>query len=423
MSHVANLRTAPTAAGRLDPQAIRRDFPIFENNPGLIFLDSGASAQKPRAVIDTVADYYRTDYANIHRGVYRLSARSTELYEAARETVRRFLSAPDAREIVFTRNATEAINLVASSWGGTFLKPGDEIVISELEHHANIVPWQMLRDRIGCRLVVAPIDETGGLDMAALERLVSVRTKLIAVTHLANAIGALVPVESIARLAQAVGAKLLVDGSQAAPRLPVDVQAIGCDFYTFTGHKTYGPSGSGVLWARKEILDAMPPYQTGGDMILQVTFEKTTFQEPPHRFEAGTPDIAAVIGLARALEYIESLGRNAILEHEEALTGYGVDVLSQMPGVRLIGAGQRRLAILSFEVEGIHPHDLATILDQHKVAVRAGHHCAQPLMDRLGLAATTRASLGVYNDESDIDALAAAIRAAQTIFARPRSAR
>jgi cysteine desulfurase / selenocysteine lyase len=403
--------------GHLDAHAVRRDFPIFETNPGLVFLDSGASAQKPRQVIDAVANYYRNDYANIHRGVYRLSTKSTELYEAARETVRRFLNAPDVREIVFVRNATEAINLVAASWGGTFLRAGDEIVITELEHHANIVPWQMLRDRVGCKLVVAPIDETGGLDLAALEQLVGERTKLIAATHLANAIGTLVPVESIARLARKVGAKVLIDGSQAAPRLPVDVQAIGCDFYVFTGHKTYGPSGSGVLWARKEILDAMPPYQTGGDMIVQVTFEKTTFQDPPARFEAGTPDIAAVIGLARGLEYIESLGRNAVLAHEEALTGYGVDRLSAMPGVRLVGAGQRRLAILSFEVEGIHPHDLATVLDRHGVAVRAGHHCAQPLMDKLGLAATTRASLGVYNDESDIDALGEAILGAQRMFA------
>jgi cysteine desulfurase/selenocysteine lyase len=411
----ATLRAAQPG---LDPRAIRRDFPVFENNSGLVFLDSGASAQKPRAVIDAVADYYRTDYANIHRGVYRLSAKSTEMYESARETVRRFLNAPDVREIVFTRNSTEAINLVAASWGGSFIGPGDEIVISELEHHANIVPWQMLRDRTGCRLRVAPIDETGGLDMAAFEALLGPKTKLVAITHLANAIGTLVPVETIARLAHRVGARLLVDGSQAAPRLPVDVQAIGCDFYVFTGHKVYGPTGSGVLWARKEILDAMPPYQTGGDMILQVTFEKTIFQEPPARFEAGTPDIAAVIGLARAIEYVEGIGRDAILEHEEALTGYGVDRLSRMPGVRLIGAGQRRLAILSFEVEHVHPHDLATILDQHKVAVRAGHHCAQPLMDKLGLAATTRASLGVYNDESDIDALAGAIQAAQKMFAR-----
>jgi cysteine desulfurase / selenocysteine lyase len=403
--------------GHLDPRKVRSDFPIFETNPGLVFLDSGASAQKPRVVIDAVADYYRTDYANIHRGVYRLSAKSTELYEAARETVRRFLNAPDEHEIVFVRNATEAINLVAQSWGATFLKPDDEILITELEHHANIVPWQMLRDRIGCRLVVAPIDDTGGLDMAELEKRIGKRTKLIAVTHLANAIGTLVPVESIARLARRVGAKLLVDGSQAAPRLPVDVQAIGCDFYVFTGHKVYGPTGSGVLWARKEILDAMPPWQTGGDMILQVTFEKTTFQEPPARFEAGTPDIAAVVGLASAIEYLEDLGREAVLEHEEALTGYGVDRLSAMDGVRLVSAGQRRLAILSFEVEGLHPHDLATVLDRHGVCVRAGHHCAQPLMDKLGLAATTRASLGVYNQESDIDALAEAIRDAQRMFA------
>jgi cysteine desulfurase/selenocysteine lyase len=405
-------------SGRLDPRHVRRDFPIFENNPGLVFLDSGASAQKPRQVIDVVADYYRNDYANIHRGVYRLSATSTDLYEGARETVRRFLNAPDAREVVFTRNATEAINLVAHSWGGKFLREGDEILITELEHHANIVPWQMLRDRVGCRLVVAPIDSTGGLDMAAFERLLGERTKLVAVTQLANATGALVPVESVARLARAAGAKLLVDGSQAAPRLPVDVQAIGCDFYVFTGHKTYGPTGSGVLWARREILEAMPPYQTGGDMIAEVRYEKTIFQEPPHRFEAGTPDIAAVIGLARGLEYMEGLGREAILEHEASLTEYGVDKLSGMDGVRLVGAGQRRLAILSFEVEDVHPHDLATILDQHKVAVRAGHHCAQPLMDRLGLAATTRASLGVYNGEGDIDALAAAIAAAQEMFRR-----
>jgi cysteine desulfurase/selenocysteine lyase len=419
MSAFQKIRAASSPkSGLLDGRAVKRDFPVFETNPGLVFLDSGASAQKPRQVIDAIADYYRTDYANIHRGVYRLSAKSTELYESARETVRRFLNAPDVREIVFTRNTTEAINLVAQSWGSTFLGPGDEILITELEHHANIVPWQMLRDRLGCRLVVAPIDATGGLDMIELEKRIGPRTKLVAVTQLANAIGTLVPVESIARLAQKVGAKLLVDGSQAVPRLPVDVQAIGCDFYVFTGHKVYGPTGSGVLWARKEILDAMPPYQTGGDMIAEVTFERTTFQPPPARFEAGTPDIAAVVGLARAIEYVESLGRDAILAHEESLTGYGVDKLSAMPGVRLVGAGQRRLAILSFEVDGIHPHDLATILDQHHIAVRAGHHCAQPLMDKLGLAATTRASLGVYNDESDIDALAKAIVAAQEMFSR-----
>jgi cysteine desulfurase/selenocysteine lyase len=413
----------PLAAGRLDPQAIRRDFPVFENNPGLIFLDSAASAQKPRAVIDGVADFYRHDYANVHRGVYRLSARSTELYEEAREKLRGFVNAADSREIIFVRGATEAINLVANTFGPAFLKAGDEVVISELEHHSNIVPWQMLRDRIGIELVVVPIEPTGGLDMAAFERLLGPRTRLVAITHIANAIGSLLPVETIVRLAHAKGAKVLIDGCQAVPRMPVDVQALGCDFYAFSGHKMYGPSGIGVLYGRLDLLDAMPPWQGGGDMILNVTFEKTTYNETPHKFEAGTPDISGAIGLGMAVDYVEGIGRQCIFDHEEALTGYGVDVLSQMPGVRLIGAGQRRFGVLSFEVEGIHPHDLATILDQHKVAVRAGHHCAQPLMDKLGLAATTRASLGVYNDESDIDALAEAIGAAQAIFARPRSAR
>jgi cysteine desulfurase / selenocysteine lyase len=416
MTVLTPVRSGPR--GTLDARAIRRDFPIFERNPGLVFLDSGASAQKPAAVIDGVAEYYRSDYANVHRGVYRLSARSTELYEAAREKVRRFLNAREASEIVFVRGGTEGINLVANSWGASVLKPGDEVLISELEHHANIVPWQLLRDRIGFSLVVAPIDATGGLDLAAFEARLGPRTRMVAVTHQANATGALLPVETIARLAHASGAKLLVDGCQAAPRLPVDVQAIDCDFYVFSGHKTYGPTGIGALYGRKELLDAMPPWQGGGDMILNVTFEKTTFQDPPSRFEAGTPDISGAIGLAIAIDYIDGLGREAILAHEEALTSYGVDRLSRMAGVRLVGAGQRRLGILSFQVDGIHPHDVATVLDQHKVAVRAGHHCAQPLIDKLGLGATTRASLGVYNDESDIDALAEAVAAAQKMFRR-----
>ncbi len=408
----------PLQRGALDPRAIRRDFPIFERNPGLVFLDSGASAQKPAAVIDGVAEYYRTDYANVHRGVYRLSARSTELYEEARDKARRFLNAREAAEIVFVRGGTEGINLVANSWGATFLKAGDEVLITELEHHANIVPWQLLRDRIGFTLKVAPIDATGGLDLAAFEAQLGPRTRLVAVTHQANATGALLPVESIARLAHARGAKVLVDGCQAAPRLPVDVQAIDCDFYVFSGHKIYGPTGIGVLYGRKALLDAMPPWQGGGDMILNVTFEKTTFQDPPARFEAGTPDISGAIGLGIALDYVEALGRGAILEHEEALTSYGVERLSRLPGVHLVGAGQRRLGILSFQVDGIHPHDVATILDQYKIAVRAGHHCAQPLIDKLELGATTRASLGIYNDESDIDALAEAVAAAQKMFRR-----
>ncbi|MGO9786862.1 MAG: cysteine desulfurase [Stellaceae bacterium] len=399
-----------------DPRRIKRDFPIFERNPGLVFLDSAASAQKPAVVIDRVSDFYRTDYANVHRGVYRLSARSSDLYEGARETARIFLNAASSDEIVFVRGATEAINLVAYSWGLTFLKPGDEVLVTELEHHANIVPWQLIRERTGLKLVAAPIDDSGGLDLAAFEKKLSRKTKLVAVTHLANATGALLPIDAIIRLAHQAGAKVLVDGCQAAPRLPIDVRALDCDFYVFSGHKTYGPTGIGVLYAKKDILESMPPFQGGGDMIEQVTFEKTTFQHPPHRFEAGTPDISGAIGLARALEYIEDLGRDAIRMHEEQLTGYGVDKLSSLPGVKLVGAGQRRLGILSLDVQGIHPHDLATVLDQHHVAVRAGHHCAQPLMDRLGLTGTTRASLGVYNDESDIDALASALVAAQKIF-------
>jgi cysteine desulfurase / selenocysteine lyase len=416
MSAQPNLRASSSPA--FDPRVVRRDFPIFANNPGLVFLDSAASSQKPSAVIDGVSNYYRTDYANVHRGVYRLSARSTELYENARERVRRFLNAVHASEIVFVRGATEGINLVANSWGGTFLQEGDEVLLTELEHHANIVPWQILRDRIHFKIVVAPIKATGGLDLAAFETLLSPRTKLVAVTQLANATGARVPVETIARLAHARGAKVLVDGCQAAPRMPVDVQAMDCDFYVFSGHKIYGPTGIGVLYTKKAILDAMPPWQGGGDMILNVTFEKTEFQDPPARFEAGTPDISGAIGLAIALDYVDALGRDAILDHEEALTAYGVDLLARLPGIRLVGAGQRRLGILSVEAEGIHPHDLATLLDAHLVAVRAGHHCAQPLMDKLGLGATTRASFGVYNDERDLDAFAAALKAAQKTFRR-----
>jgi cysteine desulfurase/selenocysteine lyase len=405
-------------SGAFDPRQIRRDFPIFENNPGLVFLDTAASAQKPASVIDGIADFYRHDYANVHRGVYRLSARSTELYEEAREKVRGFLNAADSGEIIFVRGATEAINLVANTWGTAFLKAGDEVVLTELEHHSNIVPWQMLRERNGIKLVVVPIEATGGLDMVALENAIGPRTKLVAVTHLANATGALVPVEKIVKLAHDQGAKVLIDGCQAAPRMALDVRAIDADFYAFSGHKTYGPSGIGVLYGKRQLLDAMPPWQGGGDMILTVNFDKTTYQETPHKFEAGTPDISGAIGLGMAIDYIEAIGRTRIQDHEEKLTGYGVDVISAMPGVRLIPAGQRRLGVLSFDVEDVHPHDLATILDQHQVAVRAGHHCAQPLMDKLDLAATARASFGIYNDESDVDALAAAIKAAQEMFAR-----
>jgi cysteine desulfurase / selenocysteine lyase len=402
--------------GGFDPRRLRREFPIFASNPDLVFLDSGASAQKPASVIDRVADFYRTDYANVHRGVYRLSARSTDLFEQARVKAQRFLNAADPREIVFVRGATEAINLVAQSWGAAFLEAGDEVLISELEHHSNIVPWQLLRDRVGIRLVVAPIDATGGLDLAAFAARLSPRTRLVAITHIANATGAMVPVETVVELAHRHGARVLVDGCQAAPRLKVDVHSLGCDFYAFSGHKTYGPTGIGVLWARHELLATMPPWQGGGEMILSVTFENTVYQDPPHRFEAGTPDISGAIGLGEALDFIERLGRDNILAHEEALTGYGIDRLSRIPGLQLVGAGQRRLGILSFDLEGVHPHDLATVLDRHHVAVRAGHHCAQPLLEKLGYPATTRASLGVYNDEDDIDKLAAAVEAAREMF-------
>ena len=412
------LADGPQSRPPFDPQTVKRDFPIFANNLGVVFLDTAASAQKPQVVIDAVANFYAHDYANVHRGVYALSQRATDRYEAARLTVQRFLNAAHAREIVFVRGATEGINLVAQSWGPWALEAGDEIVLTEFEHHSNIVPWQMLRDRLGVTLKVAPMDPTGGLDLAAFEALLGPRTRLVAITHVANGTGAVMPVEAVIRLAHAHGARVLIDGCQAAPRMPVDVQALDCDFYVFSGHKTYGPSGIGVLYGKAELLEAMPPWQGGGDMILQVTFDHTTYQETPHKFEAGTPDITGTHGLAAALDYMEQLGRDNILAHEERLTEYGARRLAELPGVQLMGAGNRRLAVLSFEVEGVHAHDLATILDRHNVAVRAGHHCAQPLMDRLGVAATARASFGVYNDEADIDALIEAIKAAQELFGR-----
>jgi len=414
----ASLRRIEPRPGGFDPRRLRREFPIFASHPDLVFLDSGASAQKPRSVIDGIADFYRSDYANVHRGVYHLSARSTDRFEEAREKIRAFLNAADEREIVFVRGATEAINLVAHSWGGAFVGAGDEVLISDLEHHSNLVPWQMLCERAGARLIVAPTDATGEFDLGEFERKLSPRTRLIAVTHISNVTGALLPVARIAELAHRAGALMLVDGCQAVPRMPVDVQALGCDFYVFSGHKTYGPTGTGVLYGRYEALAAMPPWQTGGGMIEHVDYARTLFQGPPHRFEAGTPDIAGAVGLGLAVDFIESLGRDRILEHEEALTGYAVDRLARIEGLKLVGAGQRQLSVLSFDLDGVHPHDVGTVLDQHHVAVRVGHHCAQPLMDKLGLSGTVRVSLGVYNDEADIDRLARAIEAAREMFGR-----
>jgi len=404
--------------GGFDPRRLRREFPIFERNPGLVFLDSGASAQKPRQVIDGIAEFYRNDYANVHRGVYQLSARSTDRFEEAREKTRAFLNAADEREIVFVRGATEAINLVAQSWGPANLRPGNEIIVSDLEHHANLLPWQQLCDRLGLKLVVAPTDDTGEFDLARFEALLGPRTRIVAVTHISNVTGAVLPIARISELAHRHGALVLIDGCQAVPRMPVDVQALGCDFYVFSGHKAYGPSGIGVLWGRYALLEAMPPWQTGGGTILHVGYDHTDYQEPPHRFEAGTPDIAGAVGLSLALDFIEEIGRKAIEEHEAALTGYGVDRLSRIPGLELLGGGQRRLSILSFNLDGVHPHDVGTVLDQHQVAVRVGHHCAEPLMDKLGLGGTVRASLGVYNDAADIDRLAEAVEACREMFLR-----
>ena len=414
----APLRFEKATVRGFDPRAVRREFPIFTTHPKLVFLDSGASAQKPRAVIDGIAEFYRTDYANVHRGVYSLSARATDRFEEAREKARAFLNAADEREIVFLRGATEAINLVAQSWGPACLKRGDEIVISDVEHHSNIVPWQMLCERLGARLVVAPTDATGQFDLAAFEALLSPRTRLVAVTHISNVTGTLLPIARIVELAHAKGAKVLVDGCQALPRMAVDVQALGCDFYVFSGHKAYGPTGTGILYGRYDALQSMPPWQTGGGMITSVEYAKTEFQEPPHRFEAGTPDIAGAVGLGLALDFVESLGREAIAEHEQALTGYAVDQLSRIPDVQIAPGGQHQLSIVSFNIDGVHPHDVGTVLDQHGVAVRVGHHCAQPLMEKLGIAGTVRASLGVYNDEADIDRLAKAVEACREMFVR-----
>ncbi|HEY1797964.1 MAG TPA: cysteine desulfurase [Stellaceae bacterium] len=402
----------------IDVKSLRQQFPVFERNPGLVFLDSGASAQKPAAVIDGLAEFYRSDYANVHRGVYGLSQRSTDAFEAARETARAFLNAADEREIVFVRGATEAINLISHAWGGKNLKAGDEVVISDLEHHSNLVPWQMACERAGATLRVAPTDETGEFDLSAFEAMLSPKTRMVAVTHVSNVTGTMMPVETITRLAHQHGALVLVDGCQAIPRMPVDVRAIGCDFYAFSGHKVYGPSGIGVLYGRYDLLDAIPAWETGGGMILSVEYAHSEFQEPPHRFEAGTPDIAGAVGLGKALQFVEGLGRAQIREHEAELTGYAVDVLSRIPDLNLVKGGQRQMSVLSFNLDGVHPHDVGTVLDQHNVAVRVGNHCAQPLMDKLGVAGTVRASFGVYNDRADIDRLAAAIEACREMFSR-----
>lgn len=422
MSAAVNPARTPHSGGSeaLDPLSVRAEFPIFDvafGDKPLVYLDSGASSQKPRAVIDAVADLYAHRYASVHRGVYRLSDQITRDYEAVREKVRAFIGAPDAREIVFTRNTTEAINLVASSWGRTQLSEGDEILISHMEHHSNIVPWQLLCEEIGAVLKVAPINDNGELDMEAFVKCITSRTKLIALVHVSNALGTVNPVGQVCSLARERDIRVLVDGAQAVPHMPVNVQALGCDFYVFSGHKTFAPTGTGVLWARSEILENMPPYQGGGSMISSVRFEKTTYAEPPQRFEAGTPDIAGVIGLGVALDWMSGLGVDRIAACEQQLLAYATAALEKIPGLRLIGTASEKASVLSFVLDCAHPHDIATVLDQQGVAIRAGHHCAQPLMERFGVAATARASLAVYNTRDDVDALVAAIEKTREIFA------
>jgi cysteine desulfurase/selenocysteine lyase len=404
----------------LDVAAIRADFPILErlvHGRPLVYLDNAATTQKPQAVIDRLVRYYREENANIHRGVHLLSVEATDAYDAARERVRRFLNAAEAREIVFVRGTTEAVNLVAATFGRTRIAEGDEIVISEMEHHSNIVPWQRLCEEAGARLRVVPIDDAGELRLDEYAGLLGPRTRLVAVTHVSNALGTINPIGEIVRLAHERAIPVLVDGAQAVAHMAVDVQALGCDFYAFSGHKVFGPTGIGVLYGRAQLLAETPPYQGGGDMIRSVAFEGTLYNEPPSRFEAGTPDIAGVLGLAAALDYLTGVGLSRVEAHEHELLAYGTEALTTIPGLRLTGTAARKAAILAFVLDGVHPHDIGTILDRQGVAIRAGHHCCQPLMARLGVAATARASLSLYNTRDEIDALVASLRAARELFA------
>ena len=404
----------------LNAEKIRADFPILATETRgrpLTYLDSAASAQKPKAVIDAMADFYAAHYANIHRGVYQLSAEATIAYEAVRGKVARFIGARDEREVVFVRNATEAINLVARSWGEMNVGEGDEIVLTWMEHHANIVPWQMLAERKGATIRVAEIDDDGVLDVNHLTSLLGPKTKLLAFTHVSNALGTINPVAELVALARERGITTLVDGAQAVPHQPVDVSAIGADFYVFSGHKVFGPSGAGVLHGRFETLDAMPPVLGGGDMIEIVSFEGTTFAPVPQKFEAGTPDIASIIGFGAAIDYLEGIGMDAIAAYEHELLEYATERLEAVPGLRIIGRAKEKAAVLSFVLEDAHPHDIGTCLDGDGVAVRAGHHCAQPLMKRIGVPATARASLAFYNTREDVDRLADALVKTAALFA------
>ncbi len=404
----------------MDIEAIRRDFPILASQvhgKKLVFLDSAASAQKPRAVIDAMVFAMEHQYANVHRGLHWMSERTSDAYEGVRDKVAQLLNAGSRDEIVFTRNATESINLVAYTYGRAVLRPGDAVVISEMEHHANIVPWQMLRDAHGVALRIAKITDAGEIDFESLEaQFADGKVKLLAVTQMSNVLGTYTPVERLAKFAHARGAKILLDGSQAVVHRAVDVRAIDADFYVFSGHKLYGPSGIGVLYAKAEILESMPPFMGGGDMIASVSYEKSTWAKPPHRFEAGTPAILETIGLGAAIDYVNAIGFPAIAAHERALTDHGLAVLSQIEGLRVLGTAQDRGGVISFVMQGAHAHDIATLLDRQGIAVRAGHHCAEPLMGRLGVTSTARASFALYTKRAEIDALGEGLARVKKIF-------
>jgi cysteine desulfurase/selenocysteine lyase len=402
-----------------DVERLRGDFPILQqmaNGHRLVYLDNAATSQKPRAVIDAIVRYYENDNANVHRGVHYLSQRATEEYEAARKTVQSFIHAAEAREIIFVRSTTEAINLVAQTYGRQHVGADDEVLITAMEHHSNIVPWQLLCGEKQAKLRVAPIDDRGDVILEEFERLLGPRTRIVAVPHVSNALGTINPLARMIKMAHAKGIPVLVDGAQAAPHLRIDVQALDCDFYAFSGHKAYGPTGIGVLYGNAVLLEAMPPYQGGGEMISSVTFEKTTYNKVPHKFEAGTPDMSGVIGLGAAIEYLNGVGLENIAAHEHELLAYATEKVSAIPGVRLIGTAKEKAAVLSFIMDGVHPHDIGTILDQEGIAIRTGHHCAQPVMERFGIDATARASFGLYNTKQEVDALVRGIYKVREVF-------
>ncbi|MBI4308093.1 MAG: cysteine desulfurase [Chloroflexi bacterium] len=406
------MRVAERATGAFDVAGIREDFPILKqqvHGRPLVYLDNAATTQKPQVVIDALVRYYSAMNANIHRGVHHLSVRATEEYESARARVRRFLNAAEDREIVFVRGATEGINLVAYSYGRQHVGEGDEVVISAMEHHSNIVPWQILCQERGARLRVVPINDAGELLLDEYERLLGPRTKLVSIVHVSNSLGTINPVERIVALAHSRGIPVLVDGAQSTPHMPIDVRKLGCDFFVFSGHKVFGPTGIGVVYGRADLLESMPPYQSGGDMIKSVTFEKTLYNSLPYKFEAGTPDISGVIGLGAAIDYVTAVGSDRISAYERELLEYGTLRLSTISGLRLIGTARQKAGVLSFVLDGIHPHDIGTILDAEGVAIRTGHHCTQPLMERFGVPATARASLAFYNTRAELDALAKGI--------------